>query len=184
MKRHFAVHGVPELLMTDNGTQFVSEEFKLFAKDWSFKHVTSSPTYPQSNGLAENAVKQAKKLLEKSKRDGSDPILGLLNLRNTPRDDSLGSPAQRLMSRRTRTVPPMSNKLLKPNVIPCKQVSQRIRRKRKQQKTYYDKSAKTLGTLKANQIVRMQTTKGYDRIGVVKQVAKEPRSYIVESNGK
>ncbi|CAB4038671.1 Hypothetical predicted protein, partial [Paramuricea clavata] len=30
----------------------------------------------------------------------------------------------------------------------------------------------------------MQTAKGYDRIGVVKQVAKEPRSYIVEANGK
>ncbi len=53
-----------------------------------------------------------------------------------------------------------------------------------QQKTYYDKSAKTLETLKANQIVRMQTVKGYDRIGVVKQVAKQPRSYIVESNRK
>jgi hypothetical protein len=30
----------------------------------------------------------------------------------------------------------------------------------------------------------MQTVKGYDRIGIVKQVAKEPWSYIVESNGK
>jgi transposase InsO family protein len=119
MKRHFAVHGVPELLMTDNGTQFVSEEFKLFAKDWSFKQVTSSPTYPHSNGLAKNAVKQAKKLLEKSKRDGSDPILGLLNLRNMPRDDSLGSSAQRLHLHSNRT----------PKVIPCKQVSQRICRK-------------------------------------------------------
>ena len=63
-------------------------------------------------------------------------------------------------------------------------MSQRIRKKRIQQKTYYDKSAKTLGTLKANQTVRMQTAKGYDRIGVVKKVAKEPRSYIVESDGK
>jgi transposase len=64
IKRHFAVHRVPELMMTDNGTQLVSEEFKLFANDWSFKQVTSSPAYPQSNGLAENAVKQAKKLLQ------------------------------------------------------------------------------------------------------------------------
>ena len=111
MKRHFAVHGIPELLMTDNGSQFVSREFHLFAKEWGLKQVTSSPTYPQSNGLAENAVKQAKKLLEKSKRDGSDPMLSLLNLRNTPKDSNLGSPAQRLMSRRTRTVVPTSKKL-------------------------------------------------------------------------
>ena len=143
MKRHFAVHGNPELLMTDNGTQFVSEEFKSLAKDWSFKQVTSSPTYPQSNGLVENVVKQAKKLQERSKRDGSDPILGWLNLRNMPRDGNLGSPAQRLMSRRTRTVPPMSKKLLQPKVITGKQVAQGIHKKRKQQKSYYDKSAGT-----------------------------------------
>ena len=58
MKRHFAVHGIPELLMTDSGSQFVSREFHLFAKEWSFKQVTSNPTYPQSNGLAENAASQ------------------------------------------------------------------------------------------------------------------------------
>ena len=51
-------------------------------------------------------------------------------------------------------------------------------------KMYYDKSAKTLGTLKENQAVRIPTTKGYDKLGVVKQIAKEPRSYIVESDGK
>ena len=81
--------------------------------------MTNSPTYSQSNGLAENAVKQAKKLLERSKRDGFDPILELPNLRNTPRDCNLGSPAQRLMSRRSRTVPPISKKLLQPKVIAC-----------------------------------------------------------------
>ena len=65
---------------------------------WSFQHVTSSPHYPQSNGLAENAVKQATNLLCKCKKDSSDPLLGLLNLRNVPRDQTLGSLAQQLMS--------------------------------------------------------------------------------------
>ena len=184
MKRHFAAHGVPELLMTDNGSQFVSKEFQMFAKEWSFKQVTSSPNYPQSNGLAENAVKQAKQLLEKSKRDGSDPMLGLLNLRNTPRDNNLGSPAQRLMSRRTRTAISTSKKLFVPKVIPCKRVSQRIREKRRQQKLYYDKNAKMLGILKENQVVRIQTARGYDKLGVVKKTTKEPRSYMVETDGK
>ena len=71
MKRHFAAHGVPELLMTDNGSQFVSKEFEMFAKELSFKQVTRSPNYPQSNWLAENTIKQTKQLLEKSKRDNS-----------------------------------------------------------------------------------------------------------------
>ena len=104
MKQHFAVHGIPSKLLTDNGPQFASRQFKSFASEWSFEHVTSSPYFPQSNGFAENAVKQAKNLLEKCKKDGSDSLLGLLNLRNVPRDQVLGSPAQRLMSRRTRCV--------------------------------------------------------------------------------
>ena len=63
-------------------------------------------------------------------------------------------------------------------------VFQSIRKKRQEQKMYYDKSAKILRTLKENQVVRIQTTKGYDKLGVVKQIAKEPRSYIVKSDGK
>ena len=107
MKRLFSTHGIPEKLLTDNGRQFVSREFELFAKEWNFAHITSSPYYAQSNGLAENAVKQAKQLLEKCRKDGSDVQLGLLNLRNTP-GDGMGSPAQRLLSRRTRTTIPTS----------------------------------------------------------------------------
>jgi len=70
MKQHFAVHGIPSKLLTDNAPQFASREFKSFANEWSFEHVTSSPYFPQSNGFAENAIKQAKK-------DGSDPLLGI-----------------------------------------------------------------------------------------------------------
>ena len=65
MKQHFAVHGIPSKLLTVNGPQFATREFKSFASDWSFEHVTSSPRFPQSNGFAENAIKQAKSLLEK-----------------------------------------------------------------------------------------------------------------------
>ena len=32
---------------------------------------------------------------------------------------------------------------------------------------YYDKNAKTLGTLKENQAVRIPATKGYDKLGGV-----------------
>ena len=46
--------------------------------------------------------------MEKCRRDGSDPYLELLNIRNTPRDGTLGSSAQRLKSRRLRTIVPDS----------------------------------------------------------------------------
>jgi hypothetical protein len=58
LKGHFARFGIPDIVFSDNGPQFQSE-FKKFASDWKFIHETSSPEFPQSNGLAENAVKRA-----------------------------------------------------------------------------------------------------------------------------
>ncbi len=101
LKRHFSVHGTPHTLISDNARQYTSQQFKDFSKQWDFIHVTSSPEFPQSNGLAERAVCNAKQLMEKSHRDGTDVFLNLLNLRNIPRDSTLGSPAQRLLSRQT-----------------------------------------------------------------------------------
>ena len=50
MKAVFARFGVPDTLITDNGPQFSSAEFAVFAKTWRFDHKTSSPLYPQSKG--------------------------------------------------------------------------------------------------------------------------------------
>ena len=59
LKPHMARHGIPDKLVSDNGPQFSSQEFKMFKDCYECDHVTSSPTYPQSNGKAENAVKTA-----------------------------------------------------------------------------------------------------------------------------
>ena len=184
MKRHFSVHGNPNQVTSDNGPQFSSKELTNFAMEWSFKHLTSSPHYPQSNGMVENAVNQAKKLLDKTKKDQSDLLLGLLNLRNIPRDTNLGSPAQRLLSRRTRAVLPISTKLLKPAVIATQQVSQTLKRKRLRQKLYYDKHAKPLPPLHPQQVVRLQTHKRHDKLGIVMKPTEYLRSYIVQTEGK
>lgn len=69
LKAIFARHGIPEKLVSDNGPQFSAQEFAHFANEWDFSHITSSPTYPQSNGLVEKSVHIAKQLLKKSKSD-------------------------------------------------------------------------------------------------------------------
>ena len=66
LRAHFARHGIPRELITDNGPQFSSGEFSGFARSWNFAHVTTSPYYPQANGQAESAVKTAKGLMKKA----------------------------------------------------------------------------------------------------------------------
>ena len=52
----FATHGLPEMLVTDNGTVFTSDEFNRFTKQNGIRHVRSAPYHPASNGLVERAV--------------------------------------------------------------------------------------------------------------------------------
>ena len=47
IKAIFARHGVPEILVTDNGPQFSAAEFAAFTKDYDFKHTTSNLRYAQ-----------------------------------------------------------------------------------------------------------------------------------------
>ena len=176
LKRHFSVHGIPSMLMSDNGPCFKSAMFKQFAKTWDFKHATSSPHYHQSNGLAERAVRSAKHLLMKT---GSDFFLDLLNLRNMPAAGDLGSPAQRLMSRRTKTRIPSTKYMLQPRIE--EQVPQKLENIRLQKKRYHDKSAKSLKPLAERQVVRMQNDRGYEQRAIVLRPAMRPRSLLVQT---
>ena len=103
LKAQFARHGIPERCVSDNGSQFISDEFKEFSCHWSFAHVTSSPTYLQSNGKVEAAVNSAKSVMKKSRKAKTDPYLALLEYRNTPSQGMESSPVVRLMNRQTRT---------------------------------------------------------------------------------
>ena len=83
LKEQFSRHGIPDVLVSDNGPHLTSHEFRTFAVEWEFKHVTSSPHHHKSNGKAESAVKIAKSLFKKAFRDGKDPWLALLEYTET-----------------------------------------------------------------------------------------------------
>ena len=136
-KKIFARHGVPMVCLTDNGPQFIAAEFNQFSKEWGFKHITSSPYHSQGNGRAEAAVKAAKNILKKC----NDPQLGLLHLRNTATKGHNTSPAQRLMSRRTRTSVPISTTLLHPELVDPGQVKEEMTSQRQVSKYIYDKNS-------------------------------------------
>jgi len=94
-KEQFSRHGICDILISDNGSKFSSTEFSRFAVEWEFQHSTSSPYHSQSNGKAESAVKIAKRLLTKAFRDGSDPLIAILEWINTPTEGLNSSPVQR-----------------------------------------------------------------------------------------
>ncbi|XP_077486667.1 uncharacterized protein LOC144097947 [Amblyomma americanum] len=98
----FARYGIPIELCTDNGPQFSSQEFAAFAKEYDFAHVTSSPHYPQSNGLAEKGVQIVKRIMKKTQDARHDFWLGLLAYRSTPLIDGQ-SPGELLQGRRLRS---------------------------------------------------------------------------------
>ena len=65
LKKQFARFCVSNVIISDGGPQFVSQEFQDFEKKWGITHVTSSLMHQQANGKAETAVKVMKTLLEK-----------------------------------------------------------------------------------------------------------------------
>ena len=181
LKGQFSRHGIPDVFVTDNGPQYCCREFTEFSREWEFKHVTSSPKHARSNGKAESAVKVAKKIFKKAHRDNKDPWLALLDQRNTPTQGVNSSPVQRLMSRRTRTLLPVSANLLYPRVE--EGVKEKLKAKRQTAKGYYDRSAKVLPELEIGQEVRVagQRNKVWEAGTCVQKLSD--RSYLVEVNG-
>ena len=111
LKAIFSRHGIPQILISDNGPQYSSEEFTKFASRYNFLHITSSPYFPQSNGCAERAVQTVKTLLKES----TDPHLSLLTYRTTPLPWCGLSPAELLMGRKLRASLPVVVERLTPS---------------------------------------------------------------------
>ena len=125
IKQHFARHGVPVVVHTDGGPQFMSQEFQAFSRAWEFVHMVSSPYHSQSNGKVESAVKIVKRLFKRS----SDPYMVLLEWRNTPTVGLDSIPCQRLFARRTRGAVPVSAGKLDP-APPQKMWKKKVERQR------------------------------------------------------
>ena len=69
LRHSFAIHGIPSVIVSDNGTCFTSKEFSNFCQKNDIRHVTSAPYHPSTNGLAERSVRTFKEALKKWKTD-------------------------------------------------------------------------------------------------------------------
>lgn len=130
----FAQFGLPETIVTDNGTCFVSAEMEAFVKSNGIKHITSAPYHPSSNGLAERAVQIVKRGLKKITKGSMRSRLAqiLLSYRLTPQTTTGISPGELLLGRRPRS----RLDLLKPHT------ARRVERNQLKQKMQHDSRAR------------------------------------------
>lgn len=62
MRELFCRYGLIDTLVSDNGRQFTSNEFKYFLEQNNIRQVLTAPGHPATNGQAENFVKTLKKI--------------------------------------------------------------------------------------------------------------------------
>lgn len=106
----FARFGLPCTIISDNGKQFVSEEFINFCRNNSINHNRSAPYHPATNGLAENAVGSFKKGIMKTLAENRRPVATttlisryLATYRNAPHSSTGESPSKIMFGREIRT---------------------------------------------------------------------------------
>jgi transposase InsO family protein len=178
LKEIFARFGAPDILVSDNGTNFASAEFADFAKSWNFEHITSSPRYAQSNGKAENTVRTVERLFRKCRDSGESEFVALLDWRNTPSEGIGTSPSQRFFGRRCKTLIPTASSLLLPGYN-TEFDDQAIRARKTKQSEYYNRSSRHLPKVIPNDAVRIKLPG--DKVwspGVCESIAG-PRSFNV-----
>ena len=61
----FTTHGLPEIVVTDNVSNFASREFEDFLKQNGIRHIRTVPYHPASNGMEERAVQTFKEGMKK-----------------------------------------------------------------------------------------------------------------------
>ena len=100
LKQVFSAHGLPRQLVSDNGPEFTSQEFKNFMCKNGIRHSLTSPYHPRSNGLTEREVQTFKSTIKKLDGPIHDRIARfLLRYRVTPQTTTGCTPAELLMGR-------------------------------------------------------------------------------------
>ena len=91
-------YGWPDTIVSDNGPCYTSEVFTNLMSEYNINHITSSPHYPQSNGLVEKYVQIVKNLFYKAEEEGKDLYQSLMVYRNTPCPAACNHPCKYLQA--------------------------------------------------------------------------------------
>ena len=177
----FSEFGNPLVFRSDNGPCYSSQEFKFFMQNWLVEHRTSSPHYPQSNGLAESMVKVSKNLIEKAIKQDLPWNRLLLDYRCTPISSEIPSPAEILFGRKFRS---------SISILPSQVLNDRISKQReliaKKEGKFYASTQDFQDRIKAlpfeagqNVWLQNSDSRKFEE-AVICEKCKEPNSYMVE----
>ena len=180
----FMEFGLPESIIADCGTQYISEKFKNACKNSNVILSHSAPHHHQANSSAERSVGTVKNLWKKATELGQSKATALWMHRVTPLDDTLPSPSELLFGRKPKLFLP-SGKGGR-NEANDRHIEANDRRQEAQRIHYragVDKQPLNTGeTVDVYNTIR----KVWEPATVIERPSpiKEPRTYIVEKNGR
>ena len=168
----FATHGLPESIVSDNGTVFTSAEFQQFTDTNGIRHIRIAPYHPSSNGQVERAVQTFKEAMKKSSTDTLETRLSrfLFYYRITPHSTTGVSPAELLMGRKLRS----HLTALIPNT------AARVRGRQMAQKERYDKTAKSREFALGDRVLVHDFPTGTSWLQGILKSKSGPLSYNIE----
>ena len=110
LRKIFAVHGLPEKVVTDNGANLASEEFQNFLETQGIQPRKVTPYWPQANAEVERKNRTIEKAICTAHVEGkdwrTDMFTFLLNYRETRHAMTGASPALLHLGREIRTKVP------------------------------------------------------------------------------
>ncbi|KAK0144151.1 hypothetical protein N1851_017503 [Merluccius polli] len=160
LRNIFSSYGLPEEIVSDNGPQFTSQEYKTFLQSNGIKQTLVPAYHPASNGAAERAVQTVKASLLKQVLDEKKQNVTitmqhrlanfLMSYRSTPHSVTGCAPAELFLKRQIRT----RFSLLKPDLARV------VEAKQQKQKDYHDQTASKLRHLSEGDSVLIRNFRG------------------------
>ena len=148
---------------------------------WNIKHTTTSPRYPQSNGLIDIQVRTVKGVIQKCAKTGNDMLIALQQHRCTPLDSNMSSPREIRFNRPLLTTLPSHHPTLmhQNQQHTNEQLQQRIDR---MIRDHGQRARPELSALHAGQNMRILNKETHHwSPGEIVAKCTEPRSYIVQT---
>ena len=171
LRKMFAAHGLPQQLVSDNGPQFISDEFATFMKMNGVKHIRCAPYHPASNGAVERLVQTFKKAIKAASDTNFALASFLLSYRATPHSTTNETPCKLFLGRQLRT----RLDLLLSN---CEET---VSKRQADQKIAHDKHCKPREFTVGENVMARNNKQGLPYVPAVVKKKLGPLTYLIQT---